>query len=136
MYIIKINNSGSLNITADSTVFTADSTELTADISNLDVSNMYVFSIIPRYFVDTVSVLFINELTKEETTQICQATDNKGLMNILFQYELKDNDLLDVTVYNNLNNDLLWRGKIGATSQNDIQNFKMNVPNNDNIIII
>ncbi len=137
MKVIKIVEVSVNSITADNTEITADNIYLTADITlnELPVDN-YMICITPRDMVDVVKLILTNELTKEVINQTVSVINSNGKMYITFIVEnLKDGTTFRAVV-NKEDNSLLWRGKVYATNQENIQNFKMNVPSTNNKIIM
>jgi hypothetical protein len=134
MYLLKIHPIISSSVTADSLDFTADNIFITVDSLD-EVNILYNLKIIPREYKEEVKVILYNELTSETDIIVCTTVNNNNFMIIRLDYDFQDNDLFETTV-TDLEDNLLWRGKIGATLQTDIQNYKMNVPNSNNIIKI
>ena len=138
MKVIIINDGlQKVPFTADNTDITADNLDITVDSTTLEVQNdTYSIYITPREYVETVDFELVNELTEERTLlEDLEVETINQLMKITFTKEgIKDNETFKAYVYN-LGN-LLWRGKVFATTQTDLQNFKMNVPNGNNKIIM
>jgi hypothetical protein len=136
MIVIRMN--GGLNpITVDSTEITVDSTVITVDnnISGFG-GDGYLIRFIPRYYVEFINVMLRNELNNEELTQTVTMTENNGLCECIVEIpNLEDNTNFEIVVTDTDDN-LLFRGKAFSTTQNDLENFKLNVPNQNNKIIM
>jgi hypothetical protein len=135
IYIIEGSDTDIL--TADRTDITADNTDITADASfRLLPNDTYEIVITPRQLVNEVILETIHELTKDRVLQTIPASNNNGKMYLTFELlNVKEGDLFKATVFDTDDN-LLWRGKILATTQTNIQDYTLNVPNNNGIIIL
>jgi hypothetical protein len=81
-------------------------------------------------------MVFWNELKQTSRTITGLVTNLNGLSTISFNLTgLEEADSFEVTI-NKTDGTLLWRGKAFATSKTDLQDYKMNVPDNNNIITI
>jgi len=135
MKIININTTNSL--TVDSTLIKVDSTTITVDTTNTSVSGQ-TFIITMREEVDEVEMIFWNELKQTSRTITGLVTNLNGLSTISFNLTgLEEAESFEVTI-NKTDGSLLWRGKAFATSKDraEIQDYKMNTPDNNNIITI
>lgn len=133
MKIIKINTLE--NITVDSTLITVDSSTITVDMTSASVSGQS-FVLTMRELVDEVEMVFWNELKQTSRTITGSVTNLNGLSTVSFNLTgLEEADSFELTV-NKMDGSLLWRGKAFATAKMDLQDYKMNVPNNNNIITI
>ncbi len=130
MIVIKIGNNYGEGITVDTTSVFADNTTITVDSTLTSGSNSYAITIPPRELVDSVSLVLYNELTETQTSQSCATVIENGLMTVIFQHAFVDRDSYEAQV-NDVSGSLLWRGKLFATNQEDIQEYKMNVPVNN-----
>lgn len=135
IYIIEGSDTDIL--TADRTDITADNTDITADASfRLLPNDTYEIVITPRQLVNEVILETIHELTKDKVLQTISASNSNGKMYLTFELlNVKEGDLFKATVFDTDDN-LLWRGKILATTQTNIQDYSLNVPNNNGIIIL
>lgn len=133
MNVINLNT-GLQTLTVDSTIITVDSTLITVDASYVEGDGLFSILITPRKFFPRMKLRLLNELTEKETIQECDAIKIKGLTRIFFSIDkAKEADSFEASVYD-LNSNLLWRGKIFATAQENLQEYKMDKPNNNNII--
>lgn len=135
--IILSSGSEEVPLRADNTNITADNTDITADSTFLnEQTDTYSIYITPREYTETVDFELVNELTKERTfLEDLEVETINQLMRITFTKEgIKDNESFRAYVYSL--GDLLWRGKVFATTQTDLQKFKMNVPDGNNKIIM
>ena len=135
MKIIFLTGGTQENLTADSTLISADNDLITVDSTfTLLPSNTYQIVITPRELIDTIKLITINELTKNKVEQEVDVTNDNGKMYITFELlNVKEGDIFRAVV-NDLDNNLLWRGKILATAQTDVQNYTLNVPSTNNVI--
>lgn len=132
--VIKIDSPIGDFITADSTLITADSTMYTADQTSTAPANTYVLNIIPRFYANLVKVKLLNEDTSELTELECEAVEDNGKLLIEFTMELSDGQSLETTV-TNMDDTLMWRGKIYATTQEDLENFTLYPKTNNKIVV-
>lgn len=135
MNVIQIINSAGASITADSLEITADNTSVTADSITSTIVPLYFLEILPRFYTDTVKLYLVNELTGNEIETTCGATKTGNYLKISFNVNFTESDSFSATV-TDLDGKLMWRGKVFATSQQDIQQYKVNVPNNNNVLIV
>lgn len=130
-----VNIDPGYSITADNYSITADSMEYTADHTT-DGDGSYELNVPYRFFSDRVRFYMINTLTNEHFLDEVDATDyNNGTLKITIDYDFKSGDNFESTI-RDLDDDLIWRGRIYSTDQTDLQNFKVNVPNENGIIKI
>jgi hypothetical protein len=134
MYILNIYPSITSSITVDNTSINIDTTYITVDSEN-SASIVYTLKVIPREYKEEVVVNLYNELTSVNTIINCNTLNENNFMYVYINYEFQNDDLFETTI-TDVSGSLLWRGKVGATSQTDIQNYKLNVPDNNNIIKI
>ena len=132
MKIINLNNSSSIPLTCDSTVITSDSIIITCDQTHIDTGTPYIMKIIPRFFNQEIELLLYNELTQENTSQICSTTFDGGIQTIPFGGTFFEGDSFEVTV-NSLAGELIYRCKAYATNVVDLENYKLTYPNNDGV---
>lgn len=134
MKIINLNElSASTLLTVDSTTITVDSTTITVDTTILTGEEM-VFKIIPREYVSEVKLKWWNELKEVAFEEECFTTTDKGYMLIPYTYrDIVEGDSFEITV-TDLSDNLLIRFKAYATMQEDLQNYKLNIANNNGII--
>lgn len=136
MIIIKMNN-GLDPITVDSTQITVDDTSITVDnnVSGFG-GDGYRIQFIPRYYVENINVWLRNELNNEELSQTVTMTNLNGLCECILNIpNLEDNTTFEIVI-NDTDDNLLFRGKVFATTQDDLENYKLNVPNQNNKIIM
>lgn len=90
------------------------------------------FKIIPRYNAEFVSVFL-----KNESIGISGLIENiatiyeNGFLRFTFQngdfnFKIKENESFSFEVKDSNNNNIIFRGKAFATSQSDLQNYKIN----------
>lgn len=133
MKIINISGNTS-GLTVDTTLITVDTTLFTVDLTNTANTNTFTINITPRFYVDEVNLRIKNEMTELVTNQVCTATTLNGIMYIDFElFNVKDGNSYEFEV-SDTSDVLMWRGNVYATTQTDLQDFKLNRPNNRNII--
>ena len=133
--VIQISDIPSGPLTVDSTLITVDSTLITADqtINYIPNTNDHILKVIPRFYETDVKLVLWNELRSTETILECTAGITGGYIEVPFTYYLSEGDSLETKV-TDMDDKLMWRGKIYATSQTDLENFTLNPKNNNNII--
>lgn len=138
MSIKVINIGGGIDgpLTVDSTEITVDSTLITADqtVNYTTEDNEHVLRVIPRAYETEVVLVMWDEMTSVETRIDCEAIVSGGFLEVPFTFYFKEGDSMETKLLDS-NNNLIWRGKIYATSQTDLQNFTLN-PSPNNIIRI
>lgn len=137
---IKIINISSIPegpLTVDTTLVTADNTNITADqtVYLVPGSNDHELKIIPRYYETELTMHLWNEFKQEETVLECTGTIDEGYLIIPFTLYMTEGESFETKVFDSTNR-TVWRGKLYATSQTDLQNFTLNPPGNNNIIVI
>lgn len=129
MKIINLQDLLGLSLTVDSTQYTVDSTALTADMTAIPGQEIS-FSVIPREYVDQVNLIWYNEVREITYSEICLTRNENGKMIIPYSYkDIVEGDSFEITV-NDMSGNLLIRFKAYATMQTDLQNYKLNIPNN------
>ena len=127
-------------LTVDSTLITVDSTEYTADQTIID-SYPYRIKVIPRFTSQTFSIRFKHNLTEIITFVDVEYFQYFGdYLNAYFDYPFLEGDSFEITIRDTSNPDdrknLMWRGLGYATMQDDLENYQLNVKNNDGIVYI
>ena len=122
-------------LTVDSTLYTVDSTLITADqtVTFQPNSNNHILRIIPRFYETNIKLSLWNELTSTQTGLTATAGITGGYLEIPFTYFLSEGDSIETEV-TDTDDKLMWRGKLYATSQTDLENFTLNPKTNNNII--
>ena len=135
--VIQISDLPSGPLTVDTTLISVDSTLVTADQTLYLEPNQidHVLTVIPRFYTTDVKLYLWNELKSMETVLTCVATETNGYLEIPFTYFLTEGDSIETKVTDTTDK-LMWRGKIYATSQTDLENFTLNPKTNNNIIKI
>lgn len=86
-------------------------------------------SFLPRYYQDSsvnISVSILNEDTRGSVTQnITSITKSEGFMSFSTDADFTNNVTYSIKVVENVLNDVIFRGKIFATTQNK-QNYSIN----------
>ena len=135
MKIITIQDTILSPLTADNTEITADDDSIRVDATYTALpANTYMIIVTPRELVTSIKLKLINELTKVSVTLPLTVTNTNGKMYITFELDgVKEADTFKAVV-TKTDDSLLWRGKVYATKQTNIQDFKINTPDSNNII--
>lgn len=120
------------NLTADNAVIKADTTLFSADTTQ--VTATYELRVAPRFFTTNVVFTLWNEIREERITFNLSATQDKGYMVISYNHTFLEGESYEASI-NDTSGKLIWRGKLYSTSQTDIENFTLNLPDNNNNII-
>lgn len=130
------NYGGSLiEFTADNYFITADTLDYTAD-QTIVSGGAYRLNVPFRFFSDRVKFYMIDTLTNKHFLDEVDAINyNNGTLMIRVDYNFKSGDNFESTI-RDMNDNLIWRGRIFSTDQTDLQNFKVNVPNENGVIKI
>ena len=135
MKIININDLLGLSLTVDSTAYTCDNTNITADATVVEGGEI-AFKIIPRNYVSEVKLKWYNELKETTYIETCFTRTEKGYLVVPYIYrDIVEGDSFEITI-TDMSDNLLIRFKAYATMTNDLQNYKLNVPNNNGVIKI
>lgn len=120
-------------LTVDNNIITVDSNLYTADMTiNLDTT--YFLRIPYRFFTNEVKLVLWSEIKQIETILELTALQEDGLMILEFYHQFIDNETFEVRVVD-LTDKLIWRGKIMATTQTNLEDYILHVVDN-NIIKI
>ncbi len=122
-----ININGFDSITCDSTIITVDSTVITVDMT---MNGSYEFRVPYRFFSENIKFFIYDEFNKIESELECITTDDGGYMKFFFDFNFLNNKTYESRI-TDVDDKLIWRGKIFATDQTDLQNYKVNKNNRD-----
>lgn len=123
---------GIIDFTADNTDISIDTDLYTADQTEIDTGGDGTYNLrVPyRFFNDTVIFYMINELTNNTFIDEVTATDMlDGTLKLRIQYSFKEGDNFESTI-RDMNDKLIWRGRIFATKQKNLQEYLVNPPEN------
>ena len=134
---LKVINIDSINqfLTVDNNVISVDSIEISVDATTLEQQE-HTIKVSYRYYLPEIKLVLWDELNEVKTVLPITVVAEPGLMVITFSHLFKDGDSYEVKVLNPTNDDLVWRGKIFATVQTDLENYKLHKVVNNNIIKI
>lgn len=133
--IIEISGTASGDyLTVDSTLITVDSTLFTADMT-INPDTTYTLKVPYRFFTDDINLVLWSEIKEEETIINLVPVKEDGLMVLEFYHPFINNETFEAKV-TDLNDKLIWRGKLMATTQTDLENYILHVVDNNNIIKI
>jgi len=107
--------------TADTTLITADNSTVTVDITN----SGYTLKVPYRFWATSVNLILWNELIEVETVISCVPIEENNQMKLEFDYVFIDGTTFETKI-ESVDGKLIWRGKILATTQTDLQNFTLN----------
>jgi hypothetical protein len=134
MIVIRLNQ-GIQGLTVDTTEVTVDSTQITVD--NDLPSSTYVLRYIPREFVERVLIVLRDERTQntiEQTTSMFY--DNGYALSPISLINIEDRTSFELSIFEADENKLLFRGKVFCTTQDNVQDYSMNLPKTNNKIIM
>ena len=135
MKVINPNDFFDYYLTVDSTLITVDSTEITVDTVSIETGDL-ALQIKPKYFVEEVDLSFFNEITKETHTERCFTYNRKSWMHIPFTFkDFKEGDEFWCTA-RRTDGRWIWGDKVLVTYQEDLENYKLNIPNTNGKIRI
>lgn len=103
------------NISVDSEI-TVDSTEITQSIHTINIGY--------RFWSDNVSLILYNEINEVSTTYELEVDSLPGIMVLNFYHQFYDGDSYEITVLSP-DGKLIYRGKLLATEQDDLQNYRL-----------
>jgi hypothetical protein len=80
---------------------------------------------IPRYYTEIVVLKLRNEL--KDTTEIfeIEAIKSNSYMILEFTKTFVEGESSEIEIFDSITDDLLYRGKSYATSQTDLENYKL-----------
>jgi len=83
----------------------------------------HILKIVPRLYVENVTLSIRHELTDTITTitDLISFNDN-GYLNISFDFNFKEGASYEINCYTDT--ELVWRGKVYATD-NELENYKL-----------
>ena len=132
--IIKIdtNNIGD-DLTVDNTTISVDNIIISVDQTEI-LEPIYTLKIPYRFFSSEVKLLLWNEIKEKEIILNLTVIENNGEMILTFTNDFEDGETYEVKV-TDINDKLIWRGKILSTIQTDLENYILHKVDN-NIIKI
>lgn len=128
--VIKINELGDY-LTVDSTLISVDNDIITVDTTQQSIEG-YTLRLPYRFFTSNVKFILWNEIKEKKDILPLEVIEENGTMVLSFGYEFFDGETFEAKV-TDLDDKLIWRGKILATNQNDLENYILH--KNDNGII-
>ena len=132
--VIKIDEPLGESLSADTTLITADTTEYTADQTRSGQANEYQLSVIPRFYTEEVKLILLNEDTDTTIVMEVPAEEINGKLVVTFSMDFIDGNSFETTI-TDLSDTLMWRGKIYATLQDDLENFTLYPKTNNKIVV-
>lgn len=84
----------------------------------------HTLKVVPRIYLEDITMYLRHELT-DTTSIITNLTSYKdnGYLRVDFEFDFKNNASYEVVCL--YNDELVWRGKAFATSQTDLENYKL-----------
>lgn len=131
--VIHINGIGD-DLTVDSILISVDDTNITVDQTILNPQD-HILKVPYRFFTSNVKLVLWNEIKELETILDLVVVEVDGQMLITFQHDFEDGESYEVRV-TDINNKLIWRGKILSTIQTDLENYILHKVEDNNIIKI
>lgn len=130
--VIKIDELGEY-LTVDTTNITVDNDIITVDATRVS-SEENILKLPYRFFTTDIKFVLWNEIKETQDILLLEVTEENGLMVLSFNYEFNDGETFEAKV-TDLDDKLIWRGKILATLQIDLENYILH-KNDDGIIKI
>lgn len=117
-----INISDFDGITVDSTIITVDNDIITVDAIS---GGAYEFKVPYRFFDANIKFIIYDELNDIQYIQELVAQDVNNYMVFNFPFDFEDDKTYESSI-TDMDDKLIWRGKIYSTSQTDLQNYSIN----------
>jgi hypothetical protein len=111
-----------VNLTIDTTEITVDS-NITVDSTEL-VQSIHTIKIGYRFWSNNPTLILTNEMTEVTTSYDLVAESLPGIMILNFYHQFYDGDSYEITVLSP-DEKLIYRGKLLATNQQDLQNYRL-----------
>lgn len=131
--VIHINGIGD-DLTVDSTLISVDNTNITVDQTILNPQD-HILKVPYRFFSSNIKLILWNEIKEVETILELTAIEVDGQIQITFQHDFEDGTTYEVKI-TDTDDKLIWRGKILATIQTDLENYILHKVEDNNIIKI
>ena len=131
-------DSATENMTVDNDIITVDNIIITVD-ATIGSEQEHVLKISYRNYSPEVKLVLWDEIRELETILDITVEPEPGLMVLKFYYAFVDGDSFEVKVLDaveGFNLRLIWRGKLLATTQTDLENYKLHKVATNNIIKI
>jgi len=122
------------NLTVDNTIVSVDQTNITADQLEMTPADS-ILKIPYRFFISEVKLILWNEIKETKSILSLIAIEDNGQMVLTFTHNFKDGETYEVLV-TDMNDKLIWRGKILSTVQTDLENYILHKIADNNIIKI
>ena len=119
-------------LTIDNNIITVDTIEISVDATLLEQQS-HTIKIPYRYYATNINLVLWNEIKELETIIPVVVVSEPGLMVLNFSHAFLDGDSYEVKVLDQIDNKLVWRGKLLATIQTDLENYKLHKVVNNNI---
>lgn len=125
--VINIHNIGDY-LTVDNTFISVDNDNITAD-QTLSSPETYILKVPYRFFSSDIKLVLWNEIKETETIINLEVNEENGLMVIDFNHDFLDGETYEVKI-TDLQDKLIWRGKILSTTQTDLENYILHKKDN------
>jgi hypothetical protein len=119
-------------LTVDNDIISVDTIEISVDATLL-AQQTHTIKIPYRNYAANVNLVLWNEIKEVETIIPIVVVSEPGLMVLNFSHAFLDGDSYEVKVLDQIDNKLVWRGKLLATIQTDLENYKLHKVVNNNI---
>ena len=119
-------------LTVDNDIISVDTIEISVDATLLG-QQTHTIKIPYRTYAANVNLVLWNEIKELETIIPVVVVSEPGLMVLNFSHAFLDGDSYEVKVLDQTNGKLVWRGKVLATIQTDLENYKLHKVVNNNI---
>lgn len=125
-------DSATENLTVDNDIISVDSIEISVDMT-LSGDTEHTLRIPYRSYSPEVKLVLWDEIKEIETILTITVVPEPGIMVLNFNYSFSDGDSFEVKVLDareGFNDRLIWRGKILATTQTDLENYILHKKDN------
>lgn len=123
LQVIKLDSIND-KFTVDNDIITVDNNLITVD-TTAGSGQEYTIKFSYRKWSNLVNLYLWNELKEQETIIEITPDSEPGIMILKFSHNFLDGESYEVRVLDKQTNELVYRGKILATIQSDLQNYKL-----------
>lgn len=132
MVVLNLNNVVDIYLQTDLSISEVDNTD-----STLLEEDVFKFTLYPRIYVEDVILEIYDEISDESVIEDCYTSFNKrGLQDIYIDFNFEDDRTYLIDIKDADTEDIVWKGRLLATTNEDIQEYKTFEQNSDGIIEI
>jgi len=115
------------SLTVDNDIIVSDTLEYTADQDFISLE----LRVLPRFYdVDEVKMIVWNELYETQEEEVCSTYQEDERLIIPYTINLQENNTYECWI-KDMNDRLIWRGKLFISDFPDLQNFKFTEAKNN-----